>query len=98
MLYIELKDGKRRAAASADGKTDTVTGSYSIEYSDISDIDAFDKLKIKYRPFFAADGETETGIKFSDTSFISLTPESDGGVLPKLTLATIVNTDGTRDN
>ena len=97
-FYIELKDGKLRAAASADGKTDTVTGSYSIEYSDISDIDAFDKLKIKYRPFFAADGETETGIKFSDTSFISLTPESDGGVLPKLTLATIVNTDGTRDN
>ena len=95
---IELKDGKLRAYASADGKTDTVEGSYSIEYSDLDDIDSFDMLNIKYRPFFAEGGDSETGIKFSDTSFISFTPASDGDVLPKLTLATIANTDGIRDN
>lgn len=95
---IELKDGKLRAYASADGKTDTVEGSYSIEYSDLDDIDSFDMLNIKYRPFFTESGDSETGIKFSDTSFISFVPESEGDVLPKLTLATIVNTDGVRDN
>ena len=96
-LYLELKEGAMKLSASADGKFDTVTGSYEIEYSDLDDIDSYDKLKLEYRPLFAKDGTASSEIKFADTSFISFTPGSEGDIMPKLTLATAINIDGTRD-
>lgn len=100
-VYAELTDGKLTISCAKNDWMGSADGSYSIELSPVTDIDTPDYLVLKY-PLFTkdvikSDVEKETKIAFNDTSFISFELESELG-FPKISLASVVNADGVKDN
>ncbi|MCI8388716.1 MAG: hypothetical protein HFE63_09650 [Clostridiales bacterium] len=95
--YIELCDGKLSVSYAANEKSGTLEGSYKIDYSAVTDIDTPDYLILNY-PAIAENGSnSETKVEFNDTSFISITLESDIS-FPRISMASVINADGVKDN
>lgn len=99
---IQLKDGVMTGSAAANGVTGTFGGTYTINYSAVTDIDTPDMLMLSYAPLtvgefsVTSEGEAvESGIEFNDTTSVSYTLNSADGSFPRIPMAAIISQDGT---